>query len=74
MTYKKIEDLKVRKKKMKDFNKLIRKVTDAIEDATAYVENNKNIEEYLTETYIVDNDSDMKQYILKYIEDYYYNN
>ena len=59
---------------MNKFNELIRKITDAIEDAAASVENNKNIEEYLTEAYTVDNDSDMKQYILKYIEEYYYNN
>ena len=59
---------------MNKFNELIRKITDAIEDAAAYVENNKNIEEYLTEAYTVDNDSDMKQYILKYVEEYYYNN
>lgn len=58
---------------MKEFIKLIKKATDAIEDAAEYAAGSLNVEDYLTEVYTIDDDSDMKQYVLKYIEDYFYN-
>lgn len=60
---------------MNEFNKMIRKITDAIEDATRYAEDNENVKEYLDEAYgsMVDDMDDYKQHILKYIEEHYYN-
>lgn len=59
---------------MKDFNKLIKKATDAIEIAAEYAAENPNVEEYLFEAFAVDDVDDMKQYVMKYIEDYFWNN
>lgn len=58
---------------MKDFNKLIKKATDAIEIAAEYAAENPNVEEYLAEAYVVDDETDYKQYIMKYIEEYFWN-
>ena len=58
---------------MKEFNKLIKKATDAIEIAAEYAAENPNVNEYLAEAYIVDDEDDIKQYIMKYIEGYFWN-
>ena len=58
---------------MKDFVKLIRNATDAIEGAADYLIYNKNMLDYLKDHYVVDDETDLKQYVMKYIEDYFWN-